>query len=925
GFSTFANLQGGSAVDTFTLTGPATFNVKGGAGLDVVALQANVLTGSIAGETAGVSITGLVDAQIGAKSATTTGYDGTSAGVSGGFTDALNLSGSGTLTGTNSASAWSSLTGTTGSYSDGVTSSVGFSTFANLQGGSAVDTFTLTGPATFNVKGGAGLDVVALQANVLTGSIAGETAGVSITGLVDAQIGAKSATTTGYDGTSASVSGGFTDALNLSGSGTLTGTNSASAWSSLTGTTGSYSDGGTSSVGFSTFANLQGGSAVDTFTLTGPATFNVKGGAGLDVVALQANVLTGSIAGETAGVSITGLVDAQIGAASSTTTGYDGTSASVSSGFTDALNLSGSGTLTGTTNASTWSSLTGSYTDNSGTNNVGFSTFANLQGGTAVDTFTLTGGATFNLKGGAGLDVVALGGNTLTGSIAGETAGVSITGLGSAQIGAASATTTGYDGTSASVSGGFTDALNLSGSGTLTGTNNVSAWSALTGTTGSYTDNSGTNNVGFSTFANLQGGTAVDTFTLTGGATFNLKGGAGLDVVALGGNTLTGSIAGETAGVSITGLGSAQIGAASATTTGYDGTSASVSGGFTDALNLSGSGTLTGTNNVSAWSALTGTTGSYTDNSGTNNVGFSTFANLQGGTAVDTFTLTGGATFNLKGGAGLDVVALGGNTLTGSIAGETAGVSITGLGSAQIGAASATTTGYDGTSASVSGGFTDALNLSGSGTLTGTNNVSAWSALTGTTGSYTDNSGTNNVGFSTFANLQGGTAVDTFTLTGGATFNLKGGAGLDVVALGGNTLTGSIAGETAGVSITGLGSAQIGAASATTTGYDGTSASVSGGFTDALNLSGSGTLTGTNNVSAWSALTGTTGSYTDNSGTNNVGFSTFANLQGGTAVDTFTLTGGATFNLKGGAGLDVVALGGNTLTGSIAGETAGVS
>src|SRR5213079_867701 len=626
GFSTFANLQGGSAVDTFTLTGPATFNVKGGAGLDVVALQANVLTGSIAGETAGVSITGLVDAQIGAKSATTTGYDGTSASVSGGFTDALNLSGSGTLTGTNSASAWSSLTGTTGSYSDGVTSSVGFSTFANLQGGSAVDTFTLTGPATFNVKGGAGLDVVALQANVLTGSIAGETAGVSITGLVDAQIGAKSATTTGYDGTSAGVSGGFTDALNLSGSGTLTGTNSASAWSSLTGTTGSYSDGGTSSVGFSTFANLQGGSAVDTFTLTGPATFNVKGGAGLDVVALQANVLTGSIAGETAGVSITGLVDAQIGAKSATTTGYDGTSASVSGGFTDALNLSGSGTLTGTNSASAWSSLTGttgSYSDG-GTSSVGFSTFANLQGGSAVDTFTLTGPATFNVKGGAGLDVVALQANVLTGSIAGETAGVSITGLVDAQIGAASSTTTGYDGTSASVSSGFTDALNLSGSGTLTGTTNASTWSSLTG---SYTDNSGTNNVGFSTFANLQGGTAVDTFTLTGGATFNLKGGAGLDVVALGGNTLTGSIAGETAGVSITGLGSAQIGAASATTTGYDGTSASVSGGFTDALNLSGSGTLTGTNNVSAWSALTGTTGSYTDG-GTSSVGFSTFANL---------------------------------------------------------------------------------------------------------------------------------------------------------------------------------------------------------------------------------------------------------------------------------------------------------
>src|SRR5438477_2917191 len=92
------------------------------------------------------------------------------------------------------------------------------------------------------------------------------------------------------------------------------------------------------------------------------------------------------------------------------------------------------------------------------------------------------------------------------------------------------------------------------------------------------------------------------------------------------------------------------------------------------------------------------------------------------------------------------------------------------------------TTGYDGTSASVSGGFTDALNLSGSGTLTGTNNVSAWSALTGTTGSYTDNSGTNNDGKSTRLNFRDRTTSDTVTRTRKATFNLKGGAGLDVVA-----------------------------------------------------------------------------------------------------------------------------------------------
>src|SRR5205807_903557 len=119
------------------------------------------------------------------------------------------------------------------------------------------------------------------------------------------------------------------------------------------------------------------------------------------------------------------------------------------------------------------------------------------------------------------------------------------------------------------------------------------------------------------------------------------------------------------------------------------------------------------------------------------------------------------------------------------------------------------------------------------------------------------------VTFSSFATLQGGAAVDTFTLTGPATFNIKGAGGVDVVALAGNTLTGSIAGEAGGVSITGLGSAQIGAAG-TTIGYDGSSTNVSLGFTDATNLSGSGTLTGTANASGWSALNGTSGAYTDN-------------------------------------------------------------
>src|SRR5204863_169708 len=170
---------------------------------------------------------------------------------------------------------------------------------------------------------------------------------------------------------------------------------------------------------------------------------------------------------------------------------------------------------------------------------------------------------------------------------------------------------------------------------------------------------------------------------------------------------------------------------------------------------------------------------------------------------------------------------------------------INGLGSAQIGAASSTTTGYDGTSASVSGGFTDALNLSGSGTLTGTTRSEEHTSELQTRRDYVCRSLLEKEEFSTFANLQGGSGVDTFALTGAATFNPKVGAGLDVVNLGGFVLSSSIAGTEAYTLSLHDALPIFGAASSTTTGYDGTSASVSGGFTDALNLSGSGTLTGT--------------------------------------------------------------------------------
>src|SRR5438105_10828591 len=79
------------------------------------------------------------------------------------------------------------------------------------------------------------------------------------------------------------------------------------------------------------------------------------------------------------------------------------------------------------------------------------------------------------------------------------------------------------------------------------------------------------------------------------------------------------------------------------------------------------------------------------------------------------------------------------------------------------------------------------------------------------------------------------------------TFNIKGGGGVDVVALATNTLTGSIAGEVGGVSITGLGRTGRGHVCTHVT-NECRIANASGRLTDATNLAGSGTLTGTANA-----------------------------------------------------------------------------
>src|SRR5205814_2729732 len=123
--------------------------------------------------------------------------------------------------------------------------------------------------------------------------------------------------------------------------------------------------------------------------------------------------------------------------------------------------------------------------------------------------------------------------------------------------------------------------------------------------------------------------------------------------------------------------------------------------------------------------------------------------------------------------------------------------------------------------------------------------------------------------------------IDTFNLAGAAAYNLKGGAGVDVFVLGDNTLTCSMAREVNVGSITGRSSATLTTQGATT-GFNGTAASVSTGFSNITDLQGTGTLRSEERRGGkeWEA-----GRESD--GWRWLTFGSFATLVGCTAIGTF--------------------------------------
>ena len=389
------------------------------------------------------------------------------------------------------------------------------------------------------------------------------------------------------------------------------------------------------------------------------------------------------------------------------------------------------------------------------------------------------------------------------------------------------------------------------------------------GTNNTLTINDGNNNwtvdtanagnvgeVNFSHFDNLQGGTGVDSFTITA-AINSVKAGAGNDLIKVASTGLVNSAIDGEDGTDEVRLTTAKQ-------------NVNISTDIVRVETLTGFGTNNtlkindGNNNWTVNAANAGKVGE---------VNFSHFDNLQGGTGVDTFTITA-AINSVKAGAGDDLIKLDHTGLVKlAIDGET--------GTDEVRLTTAKQ------SVNVSTDIIRVERLSGLGTdntLTINDGNNNWTVDTANAGKVGD------INFSHFDNLQGGSGVDTFTITA-AINSVKAGTGNDLIKVDSTGLVNSaIDGES--------GSDEVRLTTAKQ------SVNISTDIVRVETLTGFGTnntLTINDGNNNWTVNAANAGKVGD------INFSHFDNLQGGSEVDTFTIT--AVINsVKAGAGNDLIKL-----------------
>ena len=920
GGSVSGTITGGANLDTFVFDGGSVTGVVGGAG------GTNTLNYNALGSQVQVALTGL---------GSTEGFDGTATGT-GGFNDITSVVGGTAMTDTLrglDADATFNLAGTN-SYVSGNT--LMFSAIEDLQGGSMIDTFTVTAAHSGTLSGGAGNDIFTLT-DALTGDIEGEAGdntynldgggsvslgitgganadtfvfnGGSVTGLVDGAGGVNTldynqlatqvditltglGNTVGFDGT-ATDTGGFDDITNLVGGSamtdSLTGQNQIATFTVDTANGGTYQS--TNMLGFSGIESLTGGTMADTFTVDAALAGSITGGLGANLY----NLNTGSVAGDitggggdemfningaftadlngqggadtfTVGAALTGMIQGGAGANIYNLESGGSVTGDITGGGGDEMfNINGAFTadLNGQGGADTFTvdaALTGLIEGGAGANtynlNSGGSVSGTITGGVDADTFVFDGGSVTGMVDGAG------GANTLDYNQLATQVDITLTGLGN---------TVGFDGT-ATDTGGFDDITNLVGGSattdTLTGQNQIATFTVNTANGGTYGSQART--LGFSNIESLTGGAMADTFTVGAALAGSITGGLGANIYNL--NT-GGSVAGGITG-----------------------------GGGDEMFNINGAFTadLDGLGGADTFNIEAALTGGITGGTGAN------IYNLESGGSV-TEGITAGAddeTFNINAAYTLDLDGLGGADTFNIEAALTGG--ITGGGGANVynlesggSVTGGITAGADGEMFNINGAFTADLNGQG-GADTFNLNEALTGGIEGGAGANTYNL---NSGGSVSGTITGGADADTFVFAGGSVAGMVDGAG-GVNELNYNALSSQVA-----VALTGLGS---------TTGFTGT-ASQTGGFDDITNLvGGTATSDSLQGLDAVATFTLASGGNTYMS-TNMLGFSNIEDLQGGNAVDTFTVSAGHSGTLSGGAGNDIFTLTA-ALTGGIEGE-----
>ena len=966
-FNNFPNLTGGSADDTFVITG----------------------TGSIAGQFNGG----------GETTGDTVDYSGKSGIISVTLnTDVVNIEkliGAGannTLTAENIDNTWV-LT----SQNDGSVAGVTFTDFSNLIGGTANDDFTLNGGSvTESINGGSGTDSLTANNtpnswNILSangGNVDSVFSFSSIENLIGGNgadgfilnAGSISGTIDGGAGGDSLAADNVANVWNITANdaGTVTGVGSFVNIENLNGrnNTDDFSIGD----GFSISGTIDGGNGQDTIDLSaqsGAVLVDLGGTRYANIERFTGNSTNSSLIGAdvpnvwSINGAFDGVDDGTVGLVtfinfSDLTGGTDNDIFSLSSGTFSGSITGGGGndTIIGDAIPNTWNILSADAGTVTGIGS--FSDIDNLTGNTNTDNFFFADASSLSgvVNGAAGNDSV---------DYSAETGAVTVT-MGSA---------------------GFLNIESFIGNNTnstIIGDNVVNDWVIDGVNDGSVSYISGTTL--FTNFNNLTGGNGVDTFSLSGGSiTGVLDGGASTDTL-VGDNaantwTITAADAGLVSGVAsfsnienLTGnlnndnfifndpgsLSGIINGAAGADSVDYSAKTGAVLVDLSDASFVSietfignnTSSTLLSNNVANSWN-ITG------ENDGT--VGINTFVdfnNLTGNDSTDNFVMSvgGSVTGSIEGGLGND-------TLQGANANTTWNIT-----AADVGNVSSVVNSFSGIEALQGGNgvdsfiFADAVNFSGvinggsntdavdksaeSGAVNINLATSSFLSIESFIGNNTDstlvgansnnnwlvtgvNSGSvNSINFSGFNNITGNTLADQFLISGGSiTGVLDGAAGNDTLTADNVVNSWSISSPNAGTvtnvssfsQIENIAGGNLADGFVFATGAS-TSGNVNGGGdTDVVDFSaepgavsvslGSGdyssieSFIGNNIASTFIGLASTnnwviTGNNDGTIGT--VNFTNFNNLTGNAFSDNFQFQNGSAISgtIDGGAGVDVV-------------------